>query len=410
MNRFRPLLITAFVALGALVLAACGSDDPTVKPAPTNTPVPEATPTATLLPGVPTPTPAPTPTTAPPTPTPTRDMEAYFNGKTVKIVVGFSPGGGYDAFARLFGKFAVRHFPGTPKFVVQNIDGAGGERIFKQIHGEIDGYSVAVSHPRFYKRELLGTDVEFFDPNTANILGTPDASAITSAYFVKREFATNWTEALATGVLMTAGQTAVGDTGGVGVAFAEVMGANMKQIAGYGGTSEIAAAFDRDEIVGSSRGNYTSAPSLFPEWIEEQLIVPLFTWGADPADDPAFVDYVENQLGAEVPLHLFDALAQVGIEVTDGQKAVFALTETVNDKLSRTFILPEGVPQDLVDVWVESFAATIGDPEFVAAAALLGRPVQYGGPESIIEALAAGSVALEDPALQGLFATLAGAE
>jgi hypothetical protein len=209
---------------------------------------------------------------------------------------------------------------------------------------------------------------------------------------------------------MTAGQTAVGDTGGVGVAFGELMGAPMKQIAGYGGTSEIAAAFDRGEIVGSSRGNYTSAPSLFPEWIEEQLIVPLFTWGADPADDPVFVDYVENQLNATVPPHLFDVLATLGIEVTEGQKAVFSLTETVNDKLSRTFILPEGVPQDIVDVWVQSFADTIGDPGFVAAAALLGRPVLYGGPESIIEALAQGSVALEDPALAELFAALAGAE
>lgn len=407
MKLIRSTLILAVLAVATLLLAACGSDDPTATP--TSAP-PTATPTATLAPGVPTPTPAPTATPAPPTPTPSRDMEAYFDGQNVKVVVGFSPGGGYDAFARLFGKFAPRHFPGTPKFIVQNLDGAGGERIFKAIDGETDGYSVAVSHPRFYKRELLGTDVEFFDLATINILGTPDASSVTTGYYVFRDFATTWEEALATGRTMTAGQTAIGDTGGVGVAFVEQVGGPMKQIAGYGGTSEIAAAFDRGEILGTSRGNYTSAPTLFPEWIEEKRIVPLFTWGADPVDDPRFVEYVTQELGGVVPVHVFEALAQAGITVTDGQKAVFALTETVNDKLSRTFMLPAGVPQDLVDVWTKGFADTIGDPDFVAAAALLGRPVQYGGPESIKAALDLGREALVDPALAELFAALAGAE
>jgi hypothetical protein len=105
------------------------------------------------------------------------------------------------------------------------------------------------------------------------------------------------------------------------------------------------------------------------------------------------------------PPHVFDIL-----NPTDGEKAVFNLTEIVNDKLSRTFILPEGVPQDIVDVWVKGFADTIGDPDFIAAAALLGRPVLYGGPESIIEALRAGKEALSDPLLAAMFAELAGAE
>ena len=94
-----------------------------------------------------------------PTPTPSRDMEAYFSGKTIKVVVGFAPGGGYDVFGRLFAKYAPKHFPGSPRFVVQNVDGAGGERVFKTIDGKTDGLSVAVAHPRFFKRELLGADV-----------------------------------------------------------------------------------------------------------------------------------------------------------------------------------------------------------------------------------------------------------
>jgi tripartite-type tricarboxylate transporter receptor subunit TctC len=331
-------------------------------------------------------------------------MEAYFSDKTIRIVVGFGPGGGYDSFARLFGKFAVRHFPGDPKFIVQNLDGAGGERVFKAIHGETDGYSIAVSHPRFYKRELLGTDVEFFDPNTVNILGTPDASAITQAYFVNRSLAMTYDKAVAEGIKFTTGATAIGDSGGVGSAFMELLGAPVKVIYAYGGTAEIAAAFDRGELTGTDRGGYQNV-ALFPEWSNEQRIVPLFRWGAEPEDDPAWVAYMEK-LGTVSPPHVFDIL-----NPTAGEKAVFNLTEVVNDKLSRTFILPEGVPQDIVDVWTKGFADTIGDPDFVTAAQLLGRSVLYGGPESIKEALADGKKALStDPELAALFAKLAGAE
>jgi len=389
MKLIRPTLIFAALIVATLVFAACGND-PT--PAPTAA---AATPTAAAVPAVPAATAAPTPL---------RDMEAHFDGKTIRIVVGFSPGGGYDAFGRIFATYAARHFPGTPKFMVQNIDGAGGERVFKAINGKTDGYSVAVSHPRFYKRELLGTDVEYFDPNTVNILGTPDASAITQAYFVDRSFAMTYDQVVAEGKTLTSGATAIGDTGGVGTAFMELLGAPVKVVYGYGGTSEIAAAFDRGETTGTDRAGTQNGPTLLPEKIAAKSVVPLFRWGAEPEEDPAWQAYMLS-IDTVSPPHVFDIL-----NPTDGEKAVFNLTEIVNDKLSRTFILPEGVPQDIVDVWVKGFADTIGDPDFIAAAALLGRPVLYGGPESIIEALRAGKEALSDPLLAAMFAELAGAE
>jgi tripartite-type tricarboxylate transporter receptor subunit TctC len=48
-------------------------------------------------------------------------------------VVGFAPGGGYDTFSRILAKYAPKYVPGNPKFVVQNLAGAGGERTFQAI-------------------------------------------------------------------------------------------------------------------------------------------------------------------------------------------------------------------------------------------------------------------------------------
>ena len=109
-----------YAAIGALslalaaLLAACGGEDPTPTPRPTNTPVP---PTATPLP-TPTPTPVPPgvtppPPTATPTPAPVEpstpvdpdfDAEAYFQGKTIRLMVGYNPGGGTDAQARFMSR------------------------------------------------------------------------------------------------------------------------------------------------------------------------------------------------------------------------------------------------------------------------------------------------------------------
>ena len=415
MKARRLALITGLMAIGALVLSACGGDDPTATPVPpTATPVPAATatPTPTLAPGVPTPTPRPaTPTPRPPTatPTPSFDAEAHFKGKTIVINVGFSPGGGYDTFARLFGRFLGNNFPGNPRFVVRNLPGAGGERalVTTMKSGDTDGFTTITVHTRFFKRELLDVDVPEFDLATVRLIGSPSAVSTSTAWYCMREFATSWADVLAKGREVTDGATAPGDGGGVASAFLRVLGAPLKTVYGYGGTSKIAAAFDRGELDCSSRGAFNTASSLFPEWIAEKRLVPIFRWGAPIDEDqatPTLIDYVTNTLGEQVPPHVFDI-----IETTQGQRDVFALTETVNDTLSRVYALPPGVPDEILAVWRKAFEVTVVDPPFVQAALLLGRTPGYASPEEIRTSLDAGRSALTDPDLRALFAEMAGA-
>ena len=431
--KIRAALGLLALALTALTLAACGSEDPTPTPTSppaataTPTPPPAATPTP-VPPGVtpePTPTPAPgvTPPPAPtatpipaPTPTPSdRDFEEYFRNKTITVVVGFSPGGGYDTFSRLFARFAADHVPGQPRFIVQNLPGAGGERALVEVmrNAAPDGLTMVVVHPRFFKRELLGVDVPHFDLETAILLGTPSAASTTAATYMKKSrldewgVPHTWAGALQLadmrGSPITDGGTAPGDSGGLPTAFMQALGENVRMVFGYGGSAEIDAAFDRGELdVGG--GSKEKALSLYPNWIDNKEIVPLYRYGADPETDPEWVDYVTNMLGEEIPPHIFDIFP-----TTEGQRAVFTLTETVNDVLSRVFTMPPGVPDDIVAFWRATFKDTVEDPAFVEAAELLGRPVQYGSPESMVQNLEAGRVALEDAELRELFATIAGA-
>src|SRR5690242_20261373 len=50
----------------------------------------------------------------------------FYAGKTLRIIVGSSAGGGYDTYARALAPFLAEHLPGKPTIVVQNMPGGGG--------------------------------------------------------------------------------------------------------------------------------------------------------------------------------------------------------------------------------------------------------------------------------------------
>ncbi|MDE2837438.1 MAG: hypothetical protein OXL97_08015 [Chloroflexota bacterium] len=422
----RYLALTAALLCAMLLAVACGGDEepaatPTSAPAATATPTPadvmepeqpaepaqpEATPTplppgATPPPVPPTPTPVPRPTA---TPVPGFNAEEYFADKRVSIYVGFSPGGGYDTYSRLMAKFLPNHMPGSPSFVVRNLAGGGGERVIRPaLAGDADGYSLALVHPRFFKRELVGVDVPDFDLNTVKIVGTASAVLTTGAQFVFRDLGTTWEEVVANVGEVKIGATERGDSGGLAPTFIELVGGPVRNIYGYPGTADIAAAFDRREIDMSSRGAETTAKSLYPEWVENQQIVPVFRYGADPEDDPGFVNYVVNDLGAEIPPHLFDI-----VELTPEQKTLYSVTETINEGMSQLFVMHPDTPEHIYQIWVDAFRTTAHDPAFIEAAALLNRDVGYFGPDDIAQVLRDGVEALKDPVLREGFVVLAG--
>ena len=58
-----------------------------------------------------------------------QSVESFYKGKTINLYVGFSPGGSYDFYARLFAQHMGRYIPGNPTIVVQTMTGAGSLRV-----------------------------------------------------------------------------------------------------------------------------------------------------------------------------------------------------------------------------------------------------------------------------------------
>src|SRR5258708_36324094 len=59
----------------------------------------------------------------------------FYQGKTLKVIVGSAPGGGYDQWARLMAQHIGKHIPGNPTVIVQNMPGAGGAVAANYIYG-----------------------------------------------------------------------------------------------------------------------------------------------------------------------------------------------------------------------------------------------------------------------------------
>jgi len=58
----------------------------------------------------------------------------FYTGKTVQVLVGFGPGGGYDLYARTLARYMGRHIPGHPTMVPQNMPGAGSLKVMNYIY------------------------------------------------------------------------------------------------------------------------------------------------------------------------------------------------------------------------------------------------------------------------------------
>src|SRR5215210_9428974 len=58
----------------------------------------------------------------------------FYRGKTLRILIGYGPGGGYDIYGRLVAEFLPRHLPGNPTIVAQNMPGAGSFVAAKYIY------------------------------------------------------------------------------------------------------------------------------------------------------------------------------------------------------------------------------------------------------------------------------------
>src|SRR5262245_23330335 len=103
----------------------------------------------------------------------------FYEGKSVRIVVGFSPGGTYDVWARLMAHHLSKHVPGSPSFVVQNMTGGGSMVAANHVYSvaKPDGLTFGLVTPALYIEQLAGRNEVQHDWLKFSYVGSPERTA-----------------------------------------------------------------------------------------------------------------------------------------------------------------------------------------------------------------------------------------
>jgi len=149
----------------------------------------------------------------------------------------------------------------------------------------------------------------------------------------------------------------------------------MKVIFGYGGTSEVLAAVDRGELDGTTRCDFNFIEPLFPEWIANDTVVPVYWWRT-----PISSAWLEA-IGATEPPNLWD-IAPASAE----QRLAFEFGDTAQ-AMTRMFTMAPGIPEDVVAVWRTSFEQVLEDPDFLRLMDAANLAVGYGDPDLLLSKL-----------------------
>ncbi len=276
----------------------------------------------------------------------------FYEGKTVRIVVSSSPGGGYDTYARYIARHLYRHLPGEPRMIVENRPGAGGLRAGNYIYhsSRQDGTEILHIGGSSVIKQLTGMKQVRFDARQFQYIGAPYAEA-TVLVVTRNSGITSLDDVLGPKAKEVAlGGISVGSPNDVAaILLRDVLGAKIRLVTGYKGTSRIRLAMDSDELDGMFNG-WASLNATSYDKLQSGEYKVLIQVSPEPI----------KELGG-IP-----SIAQLA--KTDEQRRLVRLTTTVPYQYARSFLVGPKVSKERVAEIRNAFEKTMTDPKFLADA------------------------------------------
>lgn len=273
-------------------------------------------------------------------------VEEFYKGKTLRVVIGYAAGGGYDLYGRVLAEHFGRFVPGRPTIVPQNMPGAGSFVAAKFIHdvapkdGTVFGcvsQTLPLDAAMSTKQDIDVTVMPYIGRLVDNVdvgLGAPGAWFKTYDEIRSREIVVGATGGASAGFLVPA-------------ALREHGGAKFKIVSGYGGSNDVLLAMERKEVdlVGA-----IGLPGIL------QRNAPWITEGRAPV-------LYQTALKRHALLPHVVTIAEVGTsEIGTGVLRALAASADIG----RSIVTTPGVPAERLAALRKAFEAMTRDPEFVA--------------------------------------------
>jgi tripartite-type tricarboxylate transporter receptor subunit TctC len=179
-----------------------------------------------------------------------QSSSGLFAGKTVSILIGFSPGGSNDVWARVMSKHFGKHLPGNPTIVVQNFPGAGGLRLMNELYNASpkDGTVLGLVNRGLAFEPLLGGANTRFDATKMNWIGSPDRDI--TICVARKDAPVQTLQDLFSKTLVVGASGSGADTAIYPQFLSELLGMKFKIVLGYPGSKDISVAMERNEVEG----------------------------------------------------------------------------------------------------------------------------------------------------------------
>jgi tripartite-type tricarboxylate transporter receptor subunit TctC len=297
----------------------------------------------------------------------------FFKGRTIRIVVGFGPGGGYDLYARLLARHLPAHIPGAPGVVVENMEGVGSVRAANFVYEAAprDGSVIAAVNQNAPMYQLLGGAGARFRAEEASFIGSL-AHSNEVLYVWHTSGITSLEQAKAREVVL--GAVAVtSDSYIYPTVLNGLLGTKFRIVNGYATGQALNLAVERGEVMGRGGTSWASIQSSRPTWMRDKAINILVQVGPKKEDELA-----------DVPL-----LADL-IDNADESKLLGVISLPL--ALGYSYWLPPGVPADRVAALRAAFAAAAADQalrEEAVARKIIIRPQPGGALEALVRETAA---------------------
>ena len=211
-------------------------------------------------------------------------VEDFYRGKKLDMVIGYSPGGTYDLYARLVARHLGNYIPGKPLIVPRNMPGAGSRAATTWVYGIApkDGTVLATADQSLSLQQAAGDKRINFDTTKLIYIGNPNVENNTTA---------TWhTTGIRTIDDAKRREVTMGATGGstssqYPKAMNALLGTKFRIILGYPGGNDVNLAMERGEVDGRGSNSWTSWKATRPDWIAEKKINILVQIGLAKASD-----------------------------------------------------------------------------------------------------------------------------
>lgn len=291
--------------------------------------------------------------------------ESFYQSKTVRIIVGFTPGGFYDRWARMLSRYMPKYIPGNPNFVVQNMPGASSVIAANYVYNlaKPDGLTLLVPINSLYLDQIVGRAEVKYDVRKFLFLGSQE-KAPTMLYFRADTPFKTLADIIKAGEPPKCGSTGTASTGYlIAKLLDEAFKAKLDTVTGYQGGAEIDVAVERGEII--CRGmdippHFGREP--FDSWHKKGFDRHILQGGAkrDPrlADTPTLFELMDQYKSSDVVRRVTRIVLASG-------------------DFGRPMLAGPGTPPDRLKVLRAAYARAMRDPSLIDEARTGQMDMEY---------------------------------